>query len=110
MIAREGVTGEAVTRIEEGLLVLDLELDATRPFDVNLELEGTSLSPRSFSQDGPPIGDVVMAAGRVRFPHPAGRRRYNVSFGIGDPGGRPLRLRLGDGDGWDLSVARERPR
>ena len=109
-IAREGVTGEAVTRIEEGLLVLDLELDATRPFDVNLDLDGTGLSPRSFSQDGPPSGDVVMAAGQVRFSHPAGRRRYNVSFGIGDPGGRPLRLRLGDGEGWDLSLGREGPR
>ncbi len=107
--AREGVTGEAVTRIEGGLLVLDLELDATRPFDVNLDLDGTGLSPRSFSQDGPPGGDIVMAAGQVRFSHPAGRRRYNVSFGIGDAGGRPLRLRLGDGEGWDLALGPDGP-
>lgn len=106
-LAREGFKGEAITRIEEGLLVLDLELDATRPFDVNLDLDGTGLSPRSFSQDGPPSGDVVMAAGQVRFSHPAGRRRYNVSFGFGDPGGRTLRLRLGDGEGWDLALGPE---
>lgn len=107
---REGFTGEAVTRIEEGLLVLDLELEATRTFDVNLDLDGSGLSPRSFSQDGPSRGDVVMASGQVRFSHPVGRRRYSVSFGIGDPGGRTLRLRLGDGEAWDLSIGRERPR
>jgi hypothetical protein len=106
----EGITGEAVTRFEQGLLVLDLELDATRPFDVSLELDGTGLSPRSFSQDGPPSGDVLMAAGHVRFSHPAGRRRYNISFGVSDPGERTLRLRLGDGEGWDLSSSRARPR
>ncbi|MBK9376196.1 MAG: hypothetical protein IPN03_21345 [Holophagales bacterium] len=109
-ITREGITGEAVTRIEEGLLVLDLELEATRPFDVTLDLDGSSLSPLTFSQDGPSGGDVVMASGRVRFSHPVGRRRYEVSFGIGDPVGRTLRLRLGDGEAWDLSIGRERPR
>ena len=108
--AREGVTGEVVTRIDQGLLVLDLELDATRSFDVKLDLDGTGLSPRSFTQDGPPSGDVVMAVDQVRFSQPAGRRRYNVSFGIGEPGGRSLRLRLGDGEGWDLSPGRAEPR
>jgi hypothetical protein len=107
---RKGVTGEAVTRIEQGLLVLDLELEATRPLDVNLDLDGSGLFPRSFSQDGPPSGDVVMASGQVRFSQPVGRRRYSVSFGIGDPGGRTLRLRLGDGEAWDLSIGREQPR
>ncbi len=107
--AGESFAGESVTRIEGELLVLDLELDATRPFDVNLDLAGTGLSPRSFSQDGPSSGDVVMAAGQVRFSHPAGRRRYNVSFGLGDPGGRTLRLRLADGEEWDLSPVRSGP-
>lgn len=109
-IALEGVRGEAVTRIEGGLLVFDLELDATRRVDVSLDLDGTGLSPRSFSQDGPPGGDVLMAAGHVRFLHPAGRRRYNVSFGVSDPGRHTLRLRLGDGEAWDLPIGRERPR
>jgi|GEM_PF-7019895 len=109
-IALEGITGEAVTRIEGGLLVLDLELEATRRVDVNLDLDGTGLSPRSFSQDGPPGGDVVMAVGQVRFSHLAGRRRYNVSFSLGDPAGRALRLRLGVGEALDLSIGRERPR
>lgn len=108
--ARDGITGESVTRIKEGLLVLDLELDATRAFDVNLDLDGTGLSPRSFSQNGPSSGDVVMAAGRVRFSHPAGRCRYSLSFGIGDSGGRALRLRLGDTEGWDLALGRGGPR
>lgn len=108
--ASEGITAEAVTRIGEGLLVVDLELDAARPFDVNLDLDGTGLTPRSFSQDGPPSGDVVMAQGQVRFSHPAGRRRYILSFGIGDPGGRSLRLRLGDGEGWDIPLGRGIPR
>ena len=108
--AREGVTGEAVTRIEEGLLVLDLELDATRPFDVNLDLDGTGLSPRSFSQDGPSerrrgdgIGPgALFPPGR---PAPVQRLvRHRRS------GGRTLRLRLGDGEAWDLSIGRERPR
>lgn len=106
-LALEGVTGEVVTRIEGGLLVLDLELDAMHPFDVTLDLERTGLSPRSFSQDGSPGGAVVMAAGQVRFSHPAGRRRYSMSFGIGNPGGGTVRLRLGDGEGWDLSLGRE---
>jgi hypothetical protein len=108
--AREGITGEAVTRIEKGLLVIDLELDAARPFDVNLDLDGTGLTPRAFSQDGPPSGDVVMAVGQVRFSHPAGRRRYTVSFGIGDPGGSVLRLRLGDGEAWAIPLGRGIPR
>ncbi len=107
---REGVTGEAFARIEEGLLILDLELEATRPVDVNLDLDGSGLSPRSFSQDGPPSGDVVMASGQVRFSHPVGQRRYNLSFGIRDPGGHSLRLRLGEGEAVELSVGRERRR
>ena len=109
-LAREGVTAEAVTRVEEGLLVLDLELGSTHPFDVSLDLDGSGLVPLSFSQDGPSSGDVVLSSSQVRFPHPVGRRRYRVSFGIGDPGGRSLRLRLGDGEAWDLSIGRERPR
>ena len=55
-LALEGITGEVVTRIEEGLLVLDLELDATRPFDVKLDLERTGLSPRSFPRTAPRRG------------------------------------------------------
>ncbi|HKC23555.1 MAG TPA: hypothetical protein VKF32_02380 [Thermoanaerobaculia bacterium] len=90
-----GVHGEATTRVDGDLLKVELELDSTRPVDVTLE--GDGLSPRGFSQDGPAGGDVVLGAGRVRFPHPAGRRRYSLSFGIGEPKGGELRLGLGNG-------------
>jgi anti-sigma factor RsiW len=90
-----GVHGEATTRVEGGLLQVELEIDSPRQIDVTLE--GDGLSPRGFSQDGPAAGDVVLGAGRVRFPHAAGRRRYSLSFEIGEPKGGELRLGLGNG-------------
>jgi hypothetical protein len=106
-VAGEGVRGEAVTRIEEGRLVVDLELDTTRPVDVSLELEGTGLSPRAFSRDGPPAGDVRISAGEVRFVLPTGRGRTSVAFDRVRPGGKSLRLRVGDEGDQKLSLERE---
>lgn len=109
-IVREGLQGEAVTRIEPGHLVVELDLETTRPVDVSLELSGTGLTPRSFSVDGAPGGEVVMTGEAVRFTQPAGRRRYSLSFSTGEPAPRALRLRVGEGDGWDLVLGRAGPR
>lgn len=106
----EGVRGEAVARIEGGLLVVALELDATDPVEVRLELDGTGSSPRSFSRDVPAGGDVVMGAGRVRFTHPAGRNSYRASFDLGEASPRSLRLEVGERESWELAVrAQETP-
>lgn len=103
-LARDGVQGEALTRLDDGRLVVEVRLDTTVPVDVTLDLDGTGLSPRSFSQDGPSDGGVVLGAGQVRFSHPAGRRLYTVSFVVGKPASRALLLRVGEGDGWELSL------
>ena len=107
-ISLEGIAGEVVTRLVEGSLVVDLQLDSTLPAEVSLDLARTGLVPRSFSQDGPAGGDVLIGADQVRFTHPAGRRRYSVSFAVSEPAGRTLRLRIGEGEGWDLALGRER--
>lgn len=110
VLALNGVRGEAVIRNDAGLLVVDLDLDTTRPVDVSLELATTGLSLRSFTRDGLSGGDVVLAEGQLRFSHPAGKVRYGLSFSRGGPAGRTLRLRVGDGEGWNLSLDRGRPR
>lgn len=99
-----GLRGEAVARLEGGLLVVALELDATEAVEVRLELDRTGSSPRSFSRDVPAGGDVVMGAGRVRFVHPAGRNVYSVSFDLGEATLRTLRLEIGEGESWELTV------
>ncbi len=102
--ASQGVRGEAVARLEGGLLVVALELDATDPVEVRLELDGTGASPRSFSRDVPTGGDVVMGAGRLRFLHPAGRNVYSASFDVGKAPVRTLRLEVGGRESWELAV------
>lgn len=110
-IARTGVRGEAVTRVDAGLLVVEVWLDADLPVAVSLDLGGTGLSPRSFSQDVPSGGDLVIADDGVRFTHPAGRNRYSLAFAAGELPGRSLLLRVGDGEVLDLAVGRgEGPR
>lgn len=100
----QGVRGEAVARLEGGLLVVALELDATDPVEVRLELDGGGASPRSFSRDVPTGGDVVMGAGRLRFLHPAGRNVYSASFDLGEAPPRTLRLAVGERESWELPV------
>lgn len=99
-----GVRGEAVARLEGGLVVVALELDATDPVEVRLELDGTGRSSRSFSRDVPAGGDVVMGAGRVRFTHAAGRNSYSASFDLGEEPLRTLRLEVGERESWELTV------
>jgi hypothetical protein len=101
---RDGVRGEAVARLENDLLVVDLELVSTSPVAVGLEFEGTGLAPRAFSRDVPSGAEVVMGEGQVRFSHPVGRNLYTISFGVGDASPRALRLRVGEGEGWELPV------
>lgn len=100
---RDGLRGEAVTRLDEGLVVLELRLDAARPVDVRLDLGGSGLAPRSFAEDGPSGGEVVVSGDAVRFTHPAGRNRYVVGFAPGGSPGSLPRLRVGDGGGLALS-------
>ncbi len=99
-----GVRGEAVARLEGGLLVVALELDATDPVEVRLELDGTGTSLRSFSRDVPTGGDVVIGAGRVRFNHPGGRNLYSAAFDHGEAPVRTLRLEVGGRESWELAV------
>lgn len=98
-----GVRGEAVARLEGGLLVVALELDATDPVEVRLGLDGSGGSARSFSRDVPTGGDVVMGAGRLRFLHPAGRNVYSASFDLGEALPRTLRLEVGERETWELT-------
>lgn len=105
-IDRDGLQGEAATRFDGRLVVLELRLDAAGPGDVHLDLAGSGLAPRSFAQDGPSGGDVVVSGGAVRFTHPAGRSRYVLAFAQdGSPTSLP-RLRVGDGGGLALSFTR----
>jgi hypothetical protein len=108
VFARDGVRGEAVVRAKKGLVDLDVDLDAERAVEVRLDLGGTGLTPRSFSQDGTSAGEVAMSADEVRFSHPAGKGRYHLSFAPGEPAGRSLRLRVGEGEPLELALARER--
>jgi hypothetical protein len=107
VIAREGLRGEAVTRMEKGSLVLDVELDASCPVEVTVDLDGTGLAARAVSQDGPPGAVVTMEGRTVRIAHPAGRGRYGVSFAPGEPSGRTLKLRVGGGEALELALGRE---
>ena len=109
-IVREGLQGEAVTRIEEGQFVLELDLETTRAVDVALDLAGTGLTPRSLSLDDAPGGELVMSGEAVRFTQAAGRHRYSLSFAVGEPSGRALKLRVGGGEAWELALGREGPR
>lgn len=107
VFAREGVRGEAVVRSQKGLVLLDVDLDAERAVEVRVDLGGTGLAPRSFSQEEGRAGEVAMTAGEVRISHPAGKGRYRLSFAPGEPSGRSMRLRVGDGEPLELSLARE---
>lgn len=104
--ARDGVRCEAVVREQKGLVLLDVDLDAERAVVVRLELGGTGLSPRAFSQDGAQAGDMAMTASEVRFSHPAGKGRYHLSFAPGGGAGRGLRLRVGEADPVELALER----
>lgn len=106
-VALEGVTGEAVTRIEGELLVVDLRIAATLPVEISLDLELTGLSPRAFSRDCSTVGNVEMGSRQVRFSHPAGECRYSLSFASDPSRAEVLRLRIGEGEGWDLSLRRQ---
>ncbi len=110
----EGIRGEAATRVEDGLLVADLLLDATRQAVISVELEGTGLSPVGFTRDTSSGGEVTLSRQRVRFAHEAGRCRYTLSFSPGETGAKPLRVReaasggdRGDRDLVALAVRRE---
>ena len=74
---------------------------------MRLDLGGTGLTPRSFSQDEGRAGEVSMTAGEVRLSHAAGKGRYRLAFAPGEPSGRSLTLRVGDGEPLELSLARE---
>lgn len=106
-IAADGVRGEVVARIQDGLVVVDLELDTTRSFDVRLDLDAAGLSPRGFSRDGASAGDVVLGSREVLFVHPAGLSRYRLSFAAGPSRGKVLRLQVGDGEGWGVSLGQK---
>lgn len=106
-IDRDGLEGEAAMRFDGRLVVLELRLDAAGPVDVRLDLAGSGLAPRSFAQDGPSGGDVVVSGDAVRFTHPAGRRRYVLAFARDGSPARLPRLRVGDGGGLALSFARQ---
>ena len=105
-LGREGVRGEAVVREEKGLLVLELDLDAERAVELRLDLGGAGLSLRSFTQEGTRAGELGMGAGQVRISHPAGKGRYRLTFVPGEPAGGSLKVRVGDGESVDLTLAR----
>lgn len=91
---RGGVRADVETRTAAGVLVVEIRFESTDAVDIVLEGTGA----RAFSVDGAPGGDVVLGARQVRFTHPAGRRRYTLTFDAKDSP-PALKLRLGEGEG-----------
>ncbi len=104
----EGVKGEATTKLGQDLVLVEIQIDASRPIDVSVEFDGNVFSPLGFERSEPSGTDVVLGGDRVRLRH-AGEGRYRLALGVSQRVPTPLRLRLsGDGLAFERTLETRR--